>query len=337
MRTLLLLRHQFLIIFRAHTGTTSLGLNFSQVHSGWKTQIEEPFITYLNSVFSASPFFFYMLTSINGHPAREMRQAVALSRPVPTRNSSVLSTRAKGCSVNSDADTPDDAKNKTVDMEMLFKWLNDRNSQIELSVYPLFTVLMLMLHSRELESLIRFDKDEQDGPEQGDPKRYDPEQGQDNPEGPEQGNPKQDNPEGPEQGDPKLGDPDQGNSEQDDPEGPEQDNPKQDDPGKQDPNPNEQEEVDDIDKVDGVSSVASNLGAAPEVTVALPTSGPLLERDDWPQWLVDGVDYLQGVSTVETWTTFLVSFVRLERSLGFSSTVSKHHDVDSRKLTNLLK
>jgi len=57
--TLSVSRQQFLIISRAHTGTTSLGLNFSQAHSGWRTHIEEPFLAYLNNVFSASSSFFY--------------------------------------------------------------------------------------------------------------------------------------------------------------------------------------------------------------------------------------------------------------------------------------
>jgi hypothetical protein len=71
-----------LIISRAHTGTTRLGLNFSQVHSGWKAQMEEPFIGYLDSVFRASPFFFYTLTYINNHPAHEVRRALALPNTV---------------------------------------------------------------------------------------------------------------------------------------------------------------------------------------------------------------------------------------------------------------
>jgi hypothetical protein len=50
----------FLIISRrAHTGATRLGLDFSQAHSGWRTQIEEPFVSYLNNAFSASTFLSY--------------------------------------------------------------------------------------------------------------------------------------------------------------------------------------------------------------------------------------------------------------------------------------
>lgn len=54
----------FLIISRAHTGTTRLGTNFSQAHSGWRAQIEEPFLAFLNKVFSASPI---ILLYVNIH------------------------------------------------------------------------------------------------------------------------------------------------------------------------------------------------------------------------------------------------------------------------------
>jgi hypothetical protein len=165
---------------------------------------------------------------------------------------------------------------------------------------------MLMLHSRELNSdfgsLIRF-------PEQEDPEEEDPER---------QGLEQQD----------EQQDVEQQNS---DPEGP------------------EQEEL-----VDEEDSATSNLGAAPEVVLtsgaapevvltsgvgcatstdsmtsgAAPASDPLSECDDWPKWFIDGIGYLQGVSTAKAWTTFLASFVRLERNLGFTGTVSKHHDFD---------
>jgi len=42
----------------------------------------------------------------------------------------------------------------------------------------------------------------------------------------------------------------------------------------------------------------------------------LLSRDDWPQWLENGVDYLQETSAEEKWLLLLVSFVKLERQLG---------------------
>jgi hypothetical protein len=44
----------------------------------------------------------------------------------------------------------------------------------------------------------------------------------------------------------------------------------------------------------------------------------LSERDDWPKWLVDSIDYLKDISEAETWVTLLANFVRLERRLGFA-------------------
>lgn len=73
------------IIPRAHTGDTGLGLNFGQVHTGWKSGVEEPFLAYLNKVFSTS-LFFYMLTFVNCHLAREVRQSFALSGTTSTQN-----------------------------------------------------------------------------------------------------------------------------------------------------------------------------------------------------------------------------------------------------------
>ena len=141
--TLPVSRQRFLIVSRAQSGSTKLGLNFSQVHGGWKTQIEEPFISYINNVFSASPLFFFMLTSINSHPAREMCQAVALPGP------SVLSAMAKDqChqlrpSVNSDATKftypekeLDEAEDEIMglDFEDLIRMSDDENSEREGSV-----------------------------------------------------------------------------------------------------------------------------------------------------------------------------------------------------------
>ena len=40
-----------LIALRAHTGTTSGGLNFSESYSEWKSSIEEPFVAHLNNIF----------------------------------------------------------------------------------------------------------------------------------------------------------------------------------------------------------------------------------------------------------------------------------------------
>ena len=89
------------------------------------------------------------------------------------------------------------------------------------------------------------------------------------------------------------------------------------------------------------SGAASTIGAAstPDTLAtssASVTSDLLSDRDDWPRWFVDGVDYLQDVLTTETWVALLESFVRLERSLGFTGMVSKHHSaVTCSKLTNI--
>lgn len=42
----------------------------------------------------------------------------------------------------------------------------------------------------------------------------------------------------------------------------------------------------------------------------------LICRDDWPAWLVKGVDHLQEISEEEEWVALLVSFVELELQLG---------------------
>ncbi|KAN0107118.1 hypothetical protein V8E52_010478 [Russula decolorans] len=47
------------------------------------------------------------------------------------------------------------------------------------------------------------------------------------------------------------------------------------------------------------------------------TAHILTERGDWPPWLVDGVEYMQSVSTEESWVALIMSFVKLEKSLGF--------------------
>jgi len=45
-------------------------------------------------------------------------------------------------------------------------------------------------------------------------------------------------------------------------------------------------------------------------------SNDLISRDDWPAWLLKGVDYLQEISEEEGWVALLVSFVDLELQLG---------------------
>ncbi len=54
------------------------------------------------------------------------------------------------------------------------------------------------------------------------------------------------------------------------------------------------------------------------------TSDLLSDRDDWPKWLIDGIDHLQIISSAKSWITLLVGIVKLERSLGFPSAVSEH-------------
>ena len=125
----------FIIISRAHSGTTKLGANFSQAHSGWRAQIEEPFLAFLNKAFSASPIIYLMLTSINSYLAREMRQEFALPRTVSIQDSSALPTtrRDQHNHTNSDATSftaaldkeTDDASGDTTDLEMLLATLDD--------------------------------------------------------------------------------------------------------------------------------------------------------------------------------------------------------------------
>jgi hypothetical protein len=125
---------QFLTISRAHTGTTQLGLNFSQVNSGWKTHVEDAFIAYLNNIFSASPFF-YTLTSINGDPACKMCQAVALPNATLMQDHPSLCTMIRDqynqFHINLDATESagapemDDTGNDTLDINNLYKMLED--------------------------------------------------------------------------------------------------------------------------------------------------------------------------------------------------------------------
>lgn len=42
---------QLLMALRAHTGTTSSGLDFSESYDGWKSSVEEPFVAHLNDIF----------------------------------------------------------------------------------------------------------------------------------------------------------------------------------------------------------------------------------------------------------------------------------------------
>lgn len=77
----------------------------------------------------------------------------------------------------------------------------------------------------------------------------------------------------------------------------------------------------------GDTLAASGLGGA--------SAAFLFKRVDWPQWLIDAVDYLQELSIAETWLALLVSFVKLEKKLKFTEftgTVSNpisHFDVSN--------
>lgn len=50
----LLVSRQLLIASRAHSNTADVGLNFKQAHSGWSTQVEAQFLSYLHKAFRAS-------------------------------------------------------------------------------------------------------------------------------------------------------------------------------------------------------------------------------------------------------------------------------------------
>ena len=76
----------------------------------------------------------------------------------------------------------------------------------------------------------------------------------------------------------------------------------------------ENAETEDAEQEDGATST---LGAAL-------TSDLLSDRDDWPKWLIDGIDHLQIISSAKSWITLLAGIVKLERSLGFPSAVSEH-------------
>jgi hypothetical protein len=85
------LRQQLLIILiisRTHTGATRHGLDFSEAYTGWKTHIEEPFVEYLNHIYSASALFFYTITSING--TQPVNFASALHCQAPYRRQAPL-------------------------------------------------------------------------------------------------------------------------------------------------------------------------------------------------------------------------------------------------------
>jgi hypothetical protein len=89
-------------------------------------------------------------------------------------------------------------------------------------------------------------------------------------------------------------------------------------------------EQEDPKQDDGVTSATSTsaaavlalpLGAA-STSDAVSTLDLLSERDDWPPWFIEAIDYFMGISEAEAWVTLLSSFVKLEMGLGFAGTVS---------------
>ena len=42
----------------------------------------------------------------------------------------------------------------------------------------------------------------------------------------------------------------------------------------------------------------------------------LLNREGWPKWLDNGVDYLQVISEEDAWVSLLLSFIELEKQLA---------------------
>jgi hypothetical protein len=112
-------------------------------------------------------------------------------------------------------------------------------------------------------------------------------------------------------------------------EDPEQDAEKEDpeqDTEKEDPEQDAEKEDPEQDAEKEDPGVISAMLTSGDVTS---TSALLSERGDWPQWFPGAIDYLQGISALESWATLLASLVKFERSLGFRVTgVSKHDLVD---------
>lgn len=123
------------IIPRAHTGTTQLGQNFGQSYRGWKEHIEDPFTGYLHKIFSVFPLFFYVLTFVHCHLAREMRQECALPGAKSTQDPSAANDEHNQLHshINSKSDAsqstgsrekePDDAR---IELGDLFKRLKNK-------------------------------------------------------------------------------------------------------------------------------------------------------------------------------------------------------------------
>jgi hypothetical protein len=80
----------------------------------------------------------------------------------------------------------------------------------------------------------------------------------------------------------------------------------------------ENAETEDAEQEDGATST---LGATL-------TSDLLSDHDDWPKWLIDGIDHLQIISCAKSWITLLAGIVKLDRSLGFPTAVRvSEHDI----------
>ena len=61
-----------------HSGKTRSGLDFSQDYNGWKSNIEDSFIAFLNKIFCVSRLLSVWYISADIHPARDVRLAHAL-------------------------------------------------------------------------------------------------------------------------------------------------------------------------------------------------------------------------------------------------------------------
>ena len=80
--------------------------------------------------------------------------------------------------------------------------------------------------------------------------------------------------------------------------------------------------VDDLGQEPGVPD-QSDRDSEQDDEVATTSALTLGSADDWPKWFVDGIEHLKTISKAEPWFTLLVNFTKFERSLGFTSTVSK--------------
>ena len=87
----------------------------------------------------------------------------------------------------------------------------------------------------------------------------------------------------------------------------------------------EDTEQEDTEHDDGVTSAAGTASAS---TSGAMLTNLLLEHDNWPQWLVDGIVYLQKILMTKSWIALLASLVKFERSLGFTGVVSDADLID---------